>query len=139
MRENYKKLALWALIAATAPLRALAVTIDVSGYPIAAIILSPLILGFLMLAGASLIDSEEHPILRIFLVLFAFMTYFLTAWMGVQTIVNYYTFDALQDSLTTSVWVFGGAMVVILCYFLIYAFWKASETAAQNDRERRLK
>lgn len=138
MTKKYDKILLWALIAATAPLNALAVTTDVSGYPIAAIIISPLILGFLLLVGAFLMDKEEHPILRIFLMLFSFMTYFLSAWMGLQTIVNYYTFDPLQDSLTTSVWVFGGAVVLIIVYFLIYAFYKAAHTAAQNEKERML-
>lgn len=122
------------LLALTLP-QALAVTTDVSGYPLAAIIISPLVMGLLFLVGAFALDPEEHGILRIFFVLFALMTYFLTAWMGMQTVVAYYDFTAMQESIALSVWVMGGVMVVTISYFIIWIFYRSTQAAKQEQQE----
>lgn len=117
------------------PLYASAVTTDVSGFPIAAIILSPMILGFFFMLGAFILDPEEHGVLRIFFVLFALLTYYLSAWFGILTIVQYYSFDPLQDAIGKSVFIVGAVMFTIIAYFLIYAFYKATHAAAQQKQE----
>lgn len=117
------------------PLMAEAVTTDVSGFPLAAIILTPLIFGFMLLLGAFVLDPEEHAVLRIGLVLISFLTYFLSAWWGVIVVVNHYAMTELEEAITLSVWVVGGVIFVILSYFIIYAFYKAVHTAAQKKEE----
>lgn len=102
---------------------------------IAAIILTPLIFGFFLIFGAYLLDPEEHPILRVFMMLLSLMTYFVSSWFGMLAIVQYYDFSPMQEAIATAVWVFGIMIFVIVAYFMIYAFYKGTHAAAQRKKE----
>ena len=112
-----------------------AVTTDTSGQPIAAIIISPLVFGLFLLIAALNLNPDEHGVIRIFMILLSFTTYFMTAWFGVLTIINYYSFDPMQNAIASSIWIFGSMFGVIVIYFLIYAFYKATRQAAQEKDE----
>ena len=108
---------------------------NVSGSPLAALILAPMIFGILLLFGALVLDPEEHAVMRIFLMLLSFTTYFMSAWFGVQALVRYYGFIDLQDSTTLTVFIIAGCLFVIVSYFIIYAFYKSVYAAAQKKKE----
>ena len=101
----------------------------------AAIILTPLIFGFFLILGAYLLDPEQHPVLRIFMMILALMTYFMSSWLGVLAIIEFYTFDPMQEAIATGLWIFGSMIVIIITYFLIYIFYKATHAAAQTKEE----
>lgn len=108
---------------------------SVSGFPLATLILIPLLFGILLLIG-SFIFGEEHAVLKIILFLMAYLTVFLSLWFGLQTVVRYYGFTDLQEAIGTTTWIIGIVFFVILSYFLIYAFIKGVETAAQKKEKR---
>jgi hypothetical protein len=112
---------------------------NIGGQALAAIILLPLIFGFLIVFAAFLLDPEEHPVLRIFMMLMALLTWFGSAWMAVQTIVRHYGFPDLQDSTTFFVWIIGIFLFIILSYFMIYIFHKTITKSAQNKEEMMLR
>jgi len=113
----------------------LSVTTDTSGQPLAVIIISPLILGLFFILSAFVLDPNEHNVLRIFLILLSMVTFFMSSWLGALTIIKYYDFDPMQEAIVTGVWVFGTMIVVIVIYFLIYAFYKGVHAAAQRKKE----
>lgn len=110
-------------------------TETVSGEVLSVMILLPFIFGLMLLIGSFALDPAEHPVLRTFMMLLSFMTYFISTWIGIQTIIKYYNFPDLQDSTTTAVFIFGVVMFIILSYFMIYSFYKAVHISAQKKKE----
>lgn len=102
---------------------------------IASIILTPMMFGLFLLLGAFLLDPEEHPVIRIFMMLMSLLTYFVSSWFGVLAIIEFYSFDPMQNAIATGIYVFGSMIIVLILYFMIYAFYKASHTAAQNKKK----
>lgn len=139
MRQKHLFLLILLVLTMISVKQATAVVEDTGGNPIAIIIMSPMILGLFFLIGAALLDQEEHGVLKIGLILLSFMTYFMTAWMAVQTLIKYYDFAELQESTAIGVMTFGIMIGVIVTYFLIYAFYKAIHAAAQKKDEMMLK
>jgi hypothetical protein len=107
---------------------------SVGGFPLAVLILVPLLFGILLLVG-SFMFGEDHAVLKIALFLFAYLTVFLSLWFGVQTVVRYYGFADLQEAIGTTVWIIGILFFVIVSYFLIYAFIQGVEAAAQKKKK----
>jgi hypothetical protein len=108
---------------------------DVNGSILAVMILLPILFGLMLLIGSLSLNPEEHPVLRIFLMLLSFMTYLISSWLGVINVIRYYNFDELQNSTVTSVWIAGIMIGVIIIYFLIYAFYKGIHASAQKQKE----
>lgn len=102
---------------------------------IEAIIMTPLIFGAFLIFGAYMLDPEEHGVIRIFMLLLALLTYFISSWFGALAIIEFYTFNAMQEAIVTGVWILGSMIVVLIFYFLIYAFYKAAHAAAQRKKE----
>lgn len=107
----------------------------IGGFPLAAIILLPILFGLLLIFGSFNLD-DDHKTLKIIMFLFAYIMVFVSFWFGMQTVVRYYYFAALQESMTTVIWIVGVSLFVILSYFLIYAFIEGIHAAAQRKRER---
>ena len=108
---------------------------SVSGSILAIMILLPMLFGIMLLLGSFLLDPIEHNVLRIFLLFFSFITYFISSWFGVMSLIRYYNFVELTNSTITSVWIAGVMLFVILSYFMIYIFFQISQKAAQNKKE----
>ena len=111
---------------------------QISGSVLAVLILSPMIFGIFLLIAALALNPEEHPALRIFMILLSFMTYIISAWFGVISIIRFYNFPEMQAGLASSIWIIGIMISVIIIYFLIYAFYKATHAAAQRKKEEML-
>jgi hypothetical protein len=108
---------------------------SIGGNPLAAIILLPVLFGILLMVGAFQLD-DEHKVLKVILFLFSYLMVFMSFWFGLQTVVRYYYFTALQDSISTVTWVIGISLFVILSYFLIYAFVMSIHIAAQKKQDK---
>lgn len=109
---------------------------EVTGQPLAVMILIPLIIGLFFIIGAVTLNDEEHNALRIGLFLFALFSIFGSFYIAVQIIVKYYNFPALQNDLTWIMYGFAGLLSVIVFYFLVYIITVAIHTAGEKRDER---
>lgn len=102
----------------------------------AAIILIPLIMGFMLLL-ASFFLGEEHTILKIFMFTLAFITPIASFYLGsVVTFVNDPTNTPLQDAIgNTMRWV-GILYFVLLVYIIIYSVVKILRYINKEKEER---
>lgn len=103
---------------------------------LAAVLLLPLLFGFLIMLGAVSLDSEKHSVLKIFLFMLSFVMFWVSLHFGLLAVVKYFDFPELQDLIGSvtywSWWVFA----VIIMYWLIYGFVTAINVAAQKKKER---
>lgn len=103
---------------------------------IAMIILLPLILSIIFLIGAATLDGEHHKAMKIFLYLLSVLPFFLSMHFGLVSVVKFYDFPELQDTIgSTTYWVtivFG----IIVIYFLFYLFYTIFDTMAQKKKAR---
>lgn len=104
--------------------------------PIAVLIIVPMLLAFLMLIGAITLDPVKHAVVKIGLFLASMLPFYVSLYFGIVTAIHYYDFVELQDAVSSSVWWFGSLFVVIICYFLMYAFYVMLEKARQKKEEK---
>ena len=107
----------------------------VAGFPIAIIILIPLIFSILTIVGAATL-SEQHSALRIFLFLLSFVGIWTSLHLSVITLIRYYAFPELQELLGTTTYFIGITFFAIVSYFIIYLFYILVQQAAQRKKER---
>jgi hypothetical protein len=100
-----------------------------------AIIILPLVFGFVLLAGAFMF-GDDHAVLKIFLFLLAYCMMFVSLWFAEQTLIKYLQFTELQSSIGTVTWIVGIVFFVLLAYILIHAFIVATQVAAQDKKAR---
>lgn len=102
---------------------------------IAALILVPLLFGFLLLFGAWSM-SEAHGVLKTFLFMLSTLTFWVSLHFGLTALIKFYDFPEMQELISTttywSTWIF----VAILCYFAIYMIWIVFHQMAENDKEK---
>lgn len=110
---------------------------DENMFPIAIIILLPMLLGFIFLIGSATL-GENHSAIKIFLFLLSIVMFFMSMGFGLLTIIHYYNFDDMEDSIGTMMWVTGFIFFIIVSYFLMYAFDRMVRKSAQ-DKEDELK
>jgi hypothetical protein len=84
----------------------------------------------------SLTMGEDHVVLKIFLFLLSLCSYFISAYFSMISLIKFYVFPELNDALVLSVVLIGFILFVILCYFLLYIFSKATHAAAMNKKEK---
>ena len=110
---------------------------EVTGQPLAVIILIPLLIGIFFLI-ISITLGDDHTGFKLVLLLGSFMPFFSAFHMATVVVVEYYHFEALQNVIGTTVYWFGLILAVIFFYFLIYIFYTAINMAAE-DKKARLK
>ena len=100
------------------------------------LILIPLLLSFILLAGAATLDGEEHPVLKIGLFLFSIIPFFLSLHWGTIILIRYYDAAPLIDAIGEGTWSVGIIFFIVIVYFLIYAFYKGTHMVAQKEEEK---
>mgnify|MGYP003132969590 CR=1 FL=1 len=109
---------------------------DIGGTPIAAIILVPMLLAFILLGGSATLKGEEHAALKISLFLLSIIPFSTSLHLGITTLGRYYEFEALQNYSASLTYWFGLVFGVIVSYFLIYLFYKIVHAWGQNKKEK---
>jgi len=104
------------------------------GAPLAAIILIPIIFGFLLLFGANLI-TETHPFMSIFMFFISLLSVVASSLLGTQVAMEYYS-DALSGLLSKVVFYIAMTFVIIFIYFMIYFIYYSLMMAKQTKKER---
>lgn len=103
---------------------------------LAAIMLSPLILGFLLL-WISHSMSEEHQLFKVFLNLFGFIGFFLSMYLASIMVDMFLSdYEALISGITLAVWVVGSFFFVVMTYYCIWLVRMAIEMMAMRKREK---
>lgn len=102
----------------------------------ALLILIPLVLGIICIF-ATFSLGEDHPILKVLLLLFSLTTFFMSISIAMINIGYYNTFDSLIDTLGLWIYVFGTIYFLIIVYFILYAISKLMSMFS-SDKEKRL-
>lgn len=105
-------------------------------WPVAALVLVPLLFGFLCVAGASLFTSEDHDILKIFLFLLAIVSPLASLLFATEAVIKFYDWTAATDTITFYVYVLGGVFIAVFFYWLMYAFYVMVTTIAEKKAKR---
>lgn len=102
---------------------------------IAMIILLPMLFGFFLLIAAATLSPTKHPALKIFAFLLSFPLFFVSMRYGTAAVAEYYGFNELIDSMSTTVFWTAIAFSVLLMYFLIYLLTLFFHDVAQKRKE----
>lgn len=108
---------------------------DTGKMVIAIIILLPILLGLFMLIGAATL-SDDHVPLRIVLFLLSIPSFWISMHFGMLSLVEFYGFTALQDSMGDVTFWTAVIFFTIVSYFIIYAIYKVFENMAEKKKER---
>ena len=104
--------------------------------PLSIIILLPLILAIIMMIGAATLDGESHAAIKIGLFLMSSIPFYISLYWGGLVVIKYYNFSLLTDAIANGVFWLGLMFVVIITYFIIYAFYLLVKQAAQKKEEK---
>ena len=102
----------------------------------ALLILIPLILGIIFIFATFGI-GDDHPVLKIGLLLFSMLTFFMSLSIAIINIGYYNTFDSLIDTLGMWIYVYGTIYFLIIVYFILYAIAKLT-SMLHSDKEQKL-
>lgn len=102
---------------------------------IAVIILMPMLLGFILLWAANGL-GEDHAVIRLFMFLLSPIMFIVSLHFGVVSLVKFYNFPELQDTIGDTIYWFGIVLGVIITYFIIYLFIKMVHTMAEKKNQR---
>jgi len=105
------------------------------GFPIAVIIILPLILCLIFLVGSATL-GKEHTALKIFLFITSILPFFTSLHFGMLTLIRFYHFETLENAIGTTTYWSTLLFVVIFVYFLIYFIYKAFQYVGKRKKER---
>lgn len=80
----------------------------------------PMILGVFFLVGAVTFDKNEHVAMKTGLYLLSLMTFFMSMYIGLASVSQFYEYTSLQESSTYIMWVVGVIIFIIISYFFMY-------------------
>lgn len=87
---------------------------------IGVIVFLPMFITVLFFVFAWLLDSNKFWLIKILLMLLGFIFVFVSFGFALQLVVQYYSFNAIQDSISFTWWVYVAIFVVLMLLFLIY-------------------
>jgi hypothetical protein len=98
-------------------------------------ILIPLVLGIIFIF-ATFGLGEDHPMLKVLLLLFSMLTFFMSISIAIITIGYYNTFDSLIDTLGLWIYVYGVIYFLVIIYFVLYAISKLMNMFAKEKDQK---
>jgi hypothetical protein len=102
------------------------------------IILLPMLLGLLIIWGASSLDGETHPALKIGLFVLSLLSFLLSLHLAMMSIVKFYDWPEMQEVLAFTsnwyVWIVAFIIIYILLYIIITGF-----NIARNNKQEQMK
>ncbi len=103
---------------------------------LAAIVLIPLLFGFLLLFWAHSLDKKEHNGFKIILSLLARVSVLVSLHFALVTIVKVYYFPELQETIGSTTYWMAWFFAIFIMYWLMYFIIKSFETARKGKIER---
>ena len=101
---------------------------------LAAIILLPLLLGFAFIISGNKMD-EQHNVLKFFLFLLAIPMFFLSFYLGIVNVIEFYDFPAIQNAMSFVMLVVGGILFIIVSYIIIYLIYRLFMNFKKNKEK----
>jgi hypothetical protein len=92
---------------------------SVSSMFLFAVILLPLLFGFLLIKWVSTL-GDEHNVFKLFLSLLSVGTFFASVWFASLCVIKLFLWVSMSDALATLLLVYGIIYAVMIFYFLIY-------------------
>ena len=96
----------------------------------------PMILGIFFLVGAVSLDKNEHVAMKTALYLLSLMTFFMSMYIGLTSVSQFYEYTSLQESTTFIMWIVGVVLFIIISYFMMYLIVIAFKSAAEKRAAR---
>lgn len=106
------------------------------GFSAAIVILLPLLITIILLAGAWSMDSEEHGAFKTALFLASFLPFFASTYFASIVISYFYDMPELITAIGDTTRWFGLFFFAVTFYIVIYTFYKLVTIAAQKKQER---
>lgn len=101
-------------------------------WPIAVIILLPLLVSFLLVFGAGLFDQEEHPMLRVGMFFAAIIFTFGSLWYAGMSLVKFYNWQDGVSAMSTLVYVIAALLAFLILYWFLYVVVKVIEAVKEK-------
>jgi hypothetical protein len=102
----------------------------------AVIILLPILLSIILIAGTFLIGND-HQVFKIAIALLSIVPFFSSMNLALITVAKYFNFPEMQDLLGTTTYWTGVFFGIIITYFIIYAFiWGVTISAQKKQKKR---
>ena len=108
---------------------------SMGGFPLAALILIPLIFAAILI-GSAFLFGEDNAILKIFLFLLAYIMVFVSLWFAVLVISNFYIFPDIITNISTIIFILGVLFGFIIVYILIRTIIIMFRVAADDKKAR---
>lgn len=103
---------------------------------LAAIILMPLVIAFLLFYMSTKLKDEDHWAMSLGLMLLGFV-FILVSWgLGIQIVAKYLNFPELQETLGTSLFSYGSFFYLIIVYFLVYVMIMVLRVVRNKKRKK---
>lgn len=102
---------------------------------ISILIALPIIFAIALIIYAVNLD-KEHGILKTFLGLLSFALFWLSAQFAMTSIIKFYNFPELQNTLASAVRITGYVFIIIVVYWFIYLIYKMVKDYRMKKQER---
>lgn len=102
---------------------------------IAALILVPLLFGFLLLFSAWSM-GENHAILKTFLFMLSLITFWVSLHFGMVSLIKFYNFPEMQELLAFTTQWSSYVFFAIISYFALYLIYLLFKNMYQEKREK---
>jgi hypothetical protein len=102
---------------------------------IGAIILLPVIFGIFLLIGAFSMNPQ-HGALKITLFLMSIICFWASLHLGLQSIIKFYDFPELQETISLITWWTGLFFIMLVSYFCIYLIYLMFQYVAAKKQEK---
>jgi len=108
---------------------------EVDKMVLAVIILLPMLLAFLLILAAFSL-SEDHWVLKVFMLLLSPIAFFSSLHFGLVSIIKYFDFPEMQELLgSTSYWI-GWVLFVLTSYFVLYIIYNIFKAKREKKKDR---
>lgn len=109
---------------------------SIGGYPLAVIMLLPIILAFILLFGAKLLP-DDHAILKAAVLVFSLILFLVSFAYSIQVTGRYYNFPSLMTDFGWGMYLIGGFLFVIFTYIVVYIGYQIYLLIAETIEQRK--
>lgn len=101
----------------------------------AALIIVPMLLGLILLAGAATLGRQHTP-LKVFLFLMSVLPFFASMHFGLVAVIKFFDWPEMQDAIASTLWWVGISFAVIVIYWFIYWLYSLAQNMKEKERRR---
>jgi len=115
--------------------REISITEGDDGVIPAALIILPMLFGLIIIVGAGMI-KDEHKELSMFLWLLSLLSFFVSLWFGLLSVVKFYQWNAMQEALGDVSMIFTWVFFAIIIYVILWIIKLVMDYAAGKNKKK---